>query len=245
MAPSPTWPSKSDKRLKAFLLAHSKLAKYCTLLHLPTEVQYKAEGIYEQAYDANLKQKDSLRAFLTACLFLACRQENEVLYLASMVQHLEASVTKTIESLWYLENFFDEETDVGQDEIIVTCEPWNSPFDVYLLDLGVHLSWCGGPNGVVKGDVKTSSPSLRKICARHMVLSEKIQKEMSKETVTMQEDSDEGHEQYEVIGMDDDKDWEIINREDEGKANINSNDKIEKTAKATGWAGAVRRGIFG
>ena len=250
MAPSLTWPSKFNKRLEAFLLAHSKLAKYCTLLKLPNEVQYRAEGIYEQAYDANLKRKDSLRAFLTACLFLACRQKEIYMprYLASMVGDLDAPVAKTIEALWHLENFFDKETDVGHDEITVTCEPSNSPFDLHLLELGVHLSWSAGSGAaVVMADLKSDSPSLRQLRAHHTALSEQAQQEteLSEEISTVEENSYEEFEQYEVIAMDDEKDWEVIDREDEPKANINSNDKAEKTAKAKGWVGTVRRGLFG
>ncbi|KAL8796950.1 MAG: hypothetical protein Q9195_000721 [Heterodermia aff. obscurata] len=270
MAPPPANPQAitSARRTEAIILAHTKITKYCNQLVLPSEVRNKAEGIYKQAYDANLKRKNSLRAFLTACIFLACRQEHITLYLATMITKIDASIPKTVEALWYLENFLVDGTAVRPDEITVTCELSDSYFSLYLSNrpsVEVHLTWPEDSRAVVMGDLFTRSPSLREIRARRTVLAKNTLKEaelpkeiatiqddpdekeagLPKEIATIQDDSDEKADHYEIVDMDEDLDWEKINWEDELKADINTDHKTEKTAKAKGWAGALRRGIFG
>ena len=133
MTPSPAHSPApaADKRTQALLLAHEKLVKYCKQLYSPREILYKAEAIYKQAYDANLKRKDSLRAFLAACIFLAYRQENMFLDIHFMFGRIDASVTKTIEALWYLELFVDG-AEVQQGKITVTSETSNGRFHTYI-----------------------------------------------------------------------------------------------------------------
>ena len=291
----------ADKRTQALLLAHEKLAKYCFQLYSPREILYRAEAIYKQAYDANLKRKDSLRAFLAACIFLAYRQERLFIDINFMLGRIDTSVTKTIEALWYLEILVDG-VEIRQDKITVTSETSNSRFSIYIRgqpsvgmfisesflpllcgflssgaccssrsrayapktcrslvktpelsnadsenSIDVHLALPGGPKVVVPWGLTTVSPKLREILARGTALSEKTQEEaeLSKELATMQDNSSEAVEQHEVVAMENDNDWDVINWEDEQKTIIDTAHKPEKNAKAKEWTGALRRGIFG
>ena len=249
MAPPPAWSPQPDKRLHAILLARSKLAKYCARLNLPLEVQHKAEAFYERAYHANLKRKDSLRAFLTACILLACRQEKQYLYLSSTLKPIQPSITKTIEALWYLESFLDG-TAARHDEITVTCKPSTGAGGLRFKNeppVQVHLSWPERPEAIVIRDLGSHYPRLREIRGMGEVLPgiTPQEGELWKETATLKDRSEEEFEPYEEVAMGDDSDWEVVEWEDEQKARINSSDKTEKTAKAKGWTGALRRGIFG
>ena len=175
MPPPPAYP----KRTQALLLAHEKLAKYRIQLALPFEIECKAEEIYEKAYDANVKRLGSLRAFLTACIFVACRQTKKPMDLFTLFNYTDAAVTKTIEALWYLENFVDG-AEVRQDEITVTCGPSTSKFSLVLLgkpSMEVYIAWPESSKAVVPGGFNIHSPPLREILSQHMVQLEKTQKE--------------------------------------------------------------------
>ena len=111
----------------------------------------------------------------------------------------------------------------------------------------VHLSWPERPEAVVVRELGTQHPRLREIRGMGKVLPgmSAQEKALWKETVPLKDSSEEGFEPFEEVAMGYDSDWEVIEWEDEQKANINGNDKIEKTAKAKGWTGALRCGIFG
>ena len=113
--------------------------------------------------------------------------------------------------------------------------------------IDVHLALPGGPKVVLPWGLTTVSPKLREILARGTALSEKTQQEaeLSKELAEMQDNSDEAVKQHEVVAMENDNDWDVINWEDEQKTIINTVHEPEKNAKAKEWTGALRRGIFG
>ena len=244
MTPSPT-EAALYKRSQAFQVAHAKLAKYCKLLALSSEVECRADEIYEQAYNAKLKRTDNFRAFMAACIFLACRQQKVSLVLGSMFTHIDAPITKTIESLWYLEDLVDGRK-VHPDEIIVTYERCNSllsPSSHGPPPIEAHIAWHRGPKAVVPAKLNTGSPSLRLIIARE---TQRQAEMLLKDTATRQEHSDEGVKQSGLVAMDLGNDWDVIDWEDEQKREkINSDEEIEKYAQAKGWTGILRRGIFG
>ncbi|CAF9913014.1 MAG: hypothetical protein HETSPECPRED_001293 [Heterodermia speciosa] len=196
-APSP----EAIKRTEAMHLVQAKLEKYCGILTLPLEVQYKAEELYVQAYDAKLKRGTSLRAFLCACLFLATQQEYEATYISNIVGTLDADIPKTVQAMWRLENFLADGTVVirKRDRITVTCVPSDSRQALRMHQrpsVEVHLTWPEDPKPVVTGDLYVNSPSLREMRAQRKVLAEKTSKqpERSKEMRTTQDNSTEGVE---------------------------------------------------
>ncbi|KAG7006977.1 hypothetical protein G7Y79_00012g033130 [Physcia stellaris] len=218
-------PSKTDAWTQnngrgALQLKYDQIEEYRKALKLSPAVVARAKGLVKQTGGASVPEIWREDAFAVACIFIACREKQEEKNLVSMVRRAGVWIQTAIEALWYLEGLLENPPCNQGISIVWRAMSGPCPYSLYPgARLEATLSWPTHPFLILRGDYSTSSPSLRALRADRVELVAKIR---NNTTV--------------------DKDWEMIDWKEE---DVDGESITEKVVKAGGWAGALRRGLFG
>lgn len=213
-------PSKIDALPPDIQCKYDQMEEYRTPLKLSPAVVARAKGLVKQTHRAIVPELWEERAFAVACIFLACREMQEKENLSELVRKAGVWIQTTIQALWYLENL--PKNPPSSQDISITWKAMSGPCTNSLYPgarLEAVLSWPKEPLVILRGDYSTSSPSLRKLRAERVEMLARVR---NNTTV--------------------DKEWEMIDRKEEAGDGERA---TEKVVKARGWAGALRRGLFG